>query len=114
MNEAEIRADERERCAKLVEAMRDKWADGSDQWGRPCPARVSVRPSDCAAAIRALGTKHGVTMPLRVWERIKDGVPADYTEEEFRAYSAIQLARISRERGPATGPSVDLPDGSKT
>lgn len=55
MTEAEIRADERERCAKLVESMRDKWVDGSDQWGRPCLARVPVRPSDCAAAIRALG-----------------------------------------------------------
>lgn len=44
-------------------------------------------------------TLHGVTMPAAVWERIKDGVPPDYTEEEFRAYSAIGLAREQAARG---------------
>lgn len=48
------RAEERERCAQVCEQMRDKWVDGSDQWGRPCPARVRVTPRDCAAAIRGL------------------------------------------------------------
>jgi hypothetical protein len=45
--------EERERCAQAVESLRDKWVDGSDQWGRPCLARVLVRPRDCAAAIRS-------------------------------------------------------------
>jgi hypothetical protein len=45
--------DEREACAKMCEQQKDRWVDGSDQWGNPCPAKLRVTPSSCAAAIRA-------------------------------------------------------------
>jgi hypothetical protein len=46
-------AAEREACAKVCEQQKDRWVDGSDQWGNPCPARLRATPSSCAAAIRA-------------------------------------------------------------
>lgn len=50
-----IRAAERERCAKECEQLPPyTWADGSDQWGNPCLAKIVARPHDYAAAIRAL------------------------------------------------------------
>jgi hypothetical protein len=48
-------AAEREACAVLCEQQKDRWVDGSDQWGNPCPARLRATPSSCAAAIRARG-----------------------------------------------------------
>lgn len=50
-----VAAAEREACAVLCEQQKDRWVDGSDQWGNPCPARLRVTPSSCAAAIRARG-----------------------------------------------------------
>ncbi|MFM2007605.1 MAG: hypothetical protein RLZZ09_3260 [Pseudomonadota bacterium] len=50
-----VAAAEREACAVLCEQQKDMWVDGSDQWGNPCPARLRVTPSSCAAAIRARG-----------------------------------------------------------
>jgi hypothetical protein len=61
-----------------------------------------------ARGVLATVTKHGVTMPAAVWERIKDGIPSDYTEEEFRAYSAIQLAREQAAAGVAGTPAPQL------
>lgn len=29
-----------------------RWVDGSDQWGRPCPAKVMATRADYVAAIR--------------------------------------------------------------
>ena len=52
---AEAVAAEREACALLCEQQKDRWVDGSDQWGNPCPARLRVTPSSCAAAIRTRG-----------------------------------------------------------
>jgi hypothetical protein len=46
---------EREACAKVCEQQKNRWVDGSDQWGNSCPARLRVTPSSCAAAIRARG-----------------------------------------------------------
>ena len=45
-------AAERERCAAAVRAVPShRWVDGSDQWGRPCPAKVVATKDDYVAAI---------------------------------------------------------------
>ena len=41
---------------------------------------------------KGIVTIYGVTISVTVWTRIKNGVPANYSEEEFRAYSAIMAA----------------------
>ena len=43
-----------EEAAKVCDQTRSTWVDGSDQYGRPCPAKISRTPADCAQAIRAL------------------------------------------------------------
>lgn len=44
-----------EEAAKTVDELPSfKWVDGSDQWGRPCPAKVLTTRPDYSAAIRAL------------------------------------------------------------
>ena len=47
----------------------------------------------------------GVVTSADVWCRIKDGVPPDYTEEEFRTYSAIAFAREQQRRAAADEPA---------
>ena len=43
----------RERCIAAVEAVPPhRWADGSDQWGNPCPAKIVATRADYVAAIR--------------------------------------------------------------
>lgn len=50
---AEQVAAERERCIAAVEAVpTHRWVDGSDQWGRPCPAKIVATRTDYVAAIR--------------------------------------------------------------
>lgn len=46
-----------EEAARVCDAIKDKWVDGSDQYGQPCLAREVARPAHCAAAIRALKEK---------------------------------------------------------
>lgn len=53
-----IRADERERCAVICDELAPRWVDGSDQYGRPCPARILATHRDCAAAIRSAPIGH--------------------------------------------------------
>lgn len=44
---------EREKCIKAVESVPPHvWVDGSDQWGQPCPAKVTATKADYVAAIR--------------------------------------------------------------
>ena len=50
---ASARLEEREACAKLCESLRDELVNGTDQWGRPCPAKVRITAAGCARAIRA-------------------------------------------------------------
>lgn len=50
---------------------------------------------------------HGVKMRAEVFDRIKGGVPPDYTEEEFRAYSAVALAK-ERAAFEAWAPTAHL------
>lgn len=46
-------AAERERCIAAVEAVpTHRWVDGSDQYGRPCPAKIVATRADYVAAIR--------------------------------------------------------------
>jgi hypothetical protein len=49
---AAARVAERERCAAAVRAVPShRWVDGSDQCGRPCPAKVVATKDDYVAAI---------------------------------------------------------------
>lgn len=107
-------------CARVDAARTDRPDPQSCTDDDGCPTELAVlqrfwreaqrRPSSATIRCRRCGRKtevefaygdsgvgavtaHGVTMPAAVWARISGGLPPDYTEDEFRAYSAIQLAR---------------------
>lgn len=43
----------------------------------------------------------GLAVNAAVWSRIKDGLPPDHTEEEFRTYSAVAFAKEQAQKRAA-------------